>query len=219
MTRDEVFEGVVVTIDGPAAAGKTSAAKALADRMGVPYLDSGRLYRIAGVAIDGAGADLSDCLSVAAALDRVDFIGWEDEAALRTPEADRLSSLAGASVAVRNHLLPLQREMSVGGCVAEGRDMGSVVLPKATVKFYLTARADVRATRRAAQRGTDPSDERAAISTRDARDSGRDLAPLSVPGAAVVIDSTDMTLDEVVERMFDCVLDAALPCIGAETPC
>jgi CMP/dCMP kinase len=214
------MQPVVVTIDGPAGAGKSTVAKQLARTLGYRLLDTGAIYRsVALVAVRrGVAWTAADQLAeLARDLDiRFDFVGdvnhvflsGEDvSAAIRTPEISQGASQVSAHPPVRAALLDLQRRLGAGGgVVVEGRDTGTVVFPNAQAKFFLIATPEERARRRVAElaeRGTvvDFGTTLAEISERDARDAGRDVAPMKPAPDAVLIDSSAMTIDAVVDAM------------------
>jgi len=212
---------IVVAIDGPAGAGKSTVTKRLAQQLGYSLLDTGALYRaVALVARDrGVGWDDEARLAkVAAELDirfemegevnRVFLGDREVTAAIREPEISDGSSRVSAVAAVRAALLDLQRRLGErGGVVVEGRDTGTVVFPDARAKFFLTASPEVRAQRRtqelrSAGKDADFGQVLAEIRERDERDSIRDLAPLCQADDAVPIDSSSRSVDEVVAQML-----------------
>jgi CMP/dCMP kinase len=210
----------VVTIDGPAGAGKGTVARALADRLGYRLLDTGAMYRALAWSVARAGLDTADEAAVRRHLgavtvqlrdDRVLVDGRDVTDAIRTPEISALTSRLSALPAVREKLTPLQRALaSTGGVVLEGRDTGTVVCPEAEVKFYLVASVDERARRRhgeLAARGVeaDLAAVRAEIAARDAQDAGRALAPLRKADDAIEIDTTALSVEQVVERMLDVI--------------
>ena len=216
------MSGVVIAIDGPAGTGKSSVSRGLARRLGARYLDTGSMYRIVTLAMLRAGVDLDDPQAIAEAADvslRVGhdpdaeqaFLGDEDVSPqIRTDEVTRAVSAVSAVPAVRNRLVRLQRELAAGAAavVVEGRDIGSVVCPDAEVKVYLTADPSARAARRALENGgADVAATEASLLARDQIDSGRAVAPLTVVDGAVRIDSTDRTLDEVVELVVGLVME------------
>ena len=214
--------GLLITIDGPAGAGKSTAARALASRLGYAYLDTGALYRAIAWVVRRAGIDCTDAGAMEALLSSIDFhVSLEEgvtrtfidneeiTAELRSPEISRLASTVSALPHVRNRLLPIQARYSrEGGIVAEGRDTGTRVFPDADVKFFLEADLETRATRRyreaarAGHAGTQ-GEIRRAIAERDANDRSRATAPLTPAADAVVIDSSSLTVDQVVENMME----------------
>ena len=213
----------VVTIDGPAAAGKSTAARELARRLGFTLVDTGALYRALAWAVKEAGVAADDAPAVGKALEKttVDFEGGrvivngrDITAQLRTPELGMLTSRLTRLQVVRDKLTPLQRRLArAGGVVLEGRDTGSVVCPEAEVKFYLDADLDERARRRREELAATglPADYetvKAEVMQRDRQDMERDLAPLVRPEGALVLDSTALSPEAVVERMLDAVEQA-----------
>src|SRR6185503_12778225 len=220
--------GLIVAIDGPAGAGKSTTARLLAARLGYALLDTGAIYRAMalraherGVAWeDGPGiAALADGIDIAFRLEgtvnRVTLNGQDVTAAIRTPEISDGASRVSALPEVRAALLGLQRRIgAAGGVVVEGRDIGTVVFPNAQAKFFLTATADERARRRVAElraagRTADLAETKAEILARDDRDSSRATAPLRRAPDAVEIDSSALGPDEVVTRMAEVVAERA----------
>lgn len=178
-----------VAIDGPAAAGKGTIARALADRFGFAYLDTGLLYR----AVAAKGGD-----PVQAALGlTADDLARDD---LRSLAAGQAASRVAAIPQVRAALTAFQRHFarSAGGAVLDGRDIGTVICPMAEVKLYVTSSAEVRAERRWRELGGDLGQVLAEVRERDARDMGRADAPLRPAGDAIVIDTTDLTIEQAV---------------------
>ena len=213
----------VVTIDGPAAAGKSTAAREVARRLGFTLIDTGALYRALAWAVKEAGVAADDAPAVGKVLEKttVDFEGGrvlvngrDITAQLRTPELGMLTSRLTRLQVVRDKLTPLQRRLArAGGVVLEGRDTGSVVCPWAEVKFYLDADLDERARRRREELAATglPADYetvKAEVMQRDRQDMERDLAPLVRPEGALVLDSTALSPEAVVERMLDAVEQA-----------
>jgi CMP/dCMP kinase len=210
------MSNLLITIDGPAGAGKTTVSKMLADELGYRYLDTGALYRAvayqvrsAGISTDDEGAlsDLCDALRLRVQENRLIADGTDITDRIRSPEISMLASAVSARPVVRRALLTLQREIGrTGALVAEGRDMGTVVFPTADLKFFLDASVRQRALRRFAQyggvHGQSLEQIEADIRRRDANDSGRDIAPLKPAVDAVVIDSTSLTARQVLERML-----------------
>jgi cytidylate kinase len=207
---------IVVTVDGPAGAGKSSASRALAARLGYRHVDTGAMYRAVGVLARDGGIAPDDDGALASLLDGIAFdevgerlvVGGRDlTAAIRAGDAGDWASRVSTRAVVRARLVAMQRALgTAGGVVMEGRDIGTVVFPEAPVKIYLTAAPTERARRRAAELRAhgDTVDEEAlaaAIAERDRRDSERATAPLRPAPDAVVLDTTDLPLGEVVSRM------------------
>ena len=194
----------VVAIDGPAGAGKSSVARAVATELGYTYLDTGAMYRAVAFTARERGVDPA---TIAAGLNiepgeriRVDGRDVTDE--IRTPEVSEAASRAAADLAVRSAVAAEQRRLlETGDWVAEGRDIGTVVAPGAEVKVFLTADPAERARRRAAELGLDEGTVMAEQAIRDERDSTREHSPLQPAPGAVVLDSTHLTLPQVVERI------------------
>jgi cytidylate kinase len=195
---------MVVAIDGPAGAGKSSVARALADALGFTYLDSGAMYRAVGLMTlrhGGAASDQARRLELDLG-DRVVANGEDVTEAIRGPEVSEAASRVATNDAVRAALVAKQRELLENGdWVAEGRDIGTVVAPDAAVKVFLTASAEERARRRADELGADLETVLRDQALRDAQDESRRHSPLVVAAGAVELDTTDLTLDEVVERI------------------
>jgi CMP/dCMP kinase len=194
----------VVAIDGPAGAGKSTVARALAEKLGFTYLDTGAMYRSVALAAserDVEPAQIAESVTIEPGA-RIRLDGRDVTAAIRTPGISEAASRAAADPAVRRAIVAQQRRLLArGDWVAEGRDIGSVVAPEAEVKVFLTADPAERACRRAAELGAEPDRVLAEQTIRDERDRNREHSPLAPAPGAVVIDSTDLTLPEVVERI------------------
>jgi cytidylate kinase len=217
---------LVITIDGPAAAGKSTTARAVARRLGCLYLDSGAMYRAFGLKVDRLG--LSSALDDVARVDalaratEIGFAGPRDLPRvvldgeilgdeIRTPRASEMASRVAAIPVVRTRMVELQRALAAHeSLVAEGRDMGTVLFPGAAVKVFLVASVDERARRRQKemrQRGVEQPLEqvKAEIEERDRRDRERDVAPLVPAKDAIVIDTSGMTVEAQVEAVLKAV--------------
>jgi CMP/dCMP kinase len=195
---------MVVAIDGPAGAGKSTVARAVARALGATYLDSGAMYRAVGLMTlrhGGAASEQADALDIQLG-DRVIANGEDVTEAIRAPEVTEAASRVATNQRVRDALVRKQRELlSNGDWVAEGRDIGTVVAPDATVKVFLTASPEERARRRAAELGADVDTVLRDQALRDAQDQDREHSPLRIAPGAVELDTTRLTLDEVVERI------------------
>ncbi len=219
-----------VALDGPSGTGKSSVARSVASRLGAAYLDTGAMYRAATVAVLDAGIDPEDGAAVtrvvagarievgtAAGTERVEVDGTDVAERIRSAQVTRSVSAVSAVPEVRRRLVEQQRSLvgAAGAVVVEGRDIGTVVLPDASVKVYLTAAPEARAQRRALQLGIDDPAEVAALAAdlrrRDDYDSSRADSPLRPAADAVVLDSTDLDRDAVVDR----VVALALAAVGA----
>ncbi len=188
---------MIVAIDGPAAAGKSTVARAVARAIGFTYLDSGAMYRAAAL----SGRDDIGALRIEVG-DRVLLDGEDVTEAIRTPEVSAAASEIAARPEVRAALAAKQRELiSKGDWVAEGRDIGTVVAPDAELKVFLTASPEERARRRAAELGLPLERVLADIAERDERDTTREHSPLRAADGAVEIDTTGLSIDDVVERI------------------
>jgi cytidylate kinase len=197
--------GFVIAVDGPAASGKGAISTALGRAYGLPVLDTGLLYRAVGLAVRRAGEDVDDAAAAelhARALD----LGELDVSALRTLEAGQAASRVAVHPAVRETLRAFQRDFAgqPGGAVLDGRDIGTVIVPKAPAKLYVTASPQARAQRRwlQLQASGEPAgrdDILADIARRDAVDSGRADSPMRPAADAVLLDTTEMTIDAAVD--------------------
>jgi CMP/dCMP kinase len=199
---------MVVAIDGPAGAGKSSVARAVADRLGFTYLDSGAMYRAVALAArrrQSTPAQVAGSVAIDLG-DRVLLDGEDVTAALRTPEISEAASVAASQPQVRAAMVAQQRRlMSEGDWVAEGRDIGTVVAPAAEVKVFLTASPQARAARRSADLGADVETVLVEQTIRDQRDSAREHSPLRPADDAVTVDTTDLSFDEVVAHVVKMV--------------
>ena len=215
----------MIAIDGPAGTGKSSVSRGLARSLGARYLDTGAMYRIVTLAVLRAGIDLDDVDAIGAAAADVDLaVGYDPEedrsylagedvsAEIRGDEVTKAVSAVSAVPAVRTRLVQLQRELAAGqgSIVVEGRDIGTVVLPAADVKIFLTASAEERALRRNDQNiasglGDDYEAVLADVKRRDHLDSTRAVSPLRAADDALVVDTSDMSEPQVVAHLLDLV--------------
>ena len=204
----------VIAIDGPAGAGKSTIARALAHRLGLQYLDTGAMYRAVtfaalhhGVALDdeAAVAALARSVSLTVDDDGVVVDGLDATAAIRGPEVTAAVSKVAANSGVRTELRRRQQQWAAerGGGVIEGRDIGSVVFPDAELKLYLTASPRERAMRRVAQSGGDVDEIEAAIARRDHLDSTRADSPLTEAAGSTVVDTTGRTIHDVLDHIIE----------------
>jgi cytidylate kinase len=195
---------VIVAIDGPAGAGKSTVAHAVADALGYTYLDSGAMYRCVALAAADRGrppAEIAPELRIELG-DRVILDGRDVTDLIRTPDVSEGASRAAALPEVRTAMVAEQRRMMTGGdWVAEGRDIGTVVAPDAEVKVFLDASPEERARRRATELGADASTVLAEQAIRDERDRSREHSPLEPAPGALVLDTTGLSLSEVVARV------------------
>ena len=215
---------VVIAIDGPAGTGKSSVSRGLAAALGARYVDTGAMYRIATLAMLRAGVDLDDSRAIAAAADVSMSVGFDPDieqtylcgedvsALIRGDDVTRAVSAVAAVPEVRARLVRLQRELAKGSdsVVVEGRDIGTVVLPDADVKIFLTASAETRARRRNTQNmaaGLPDQYETvlADVIRRDHLDSTRTVSPLRPADDALIVDTSDMTQAEVIAHLRDLV--------------
>lgn len=219
-------ERIVIAIDGPAGTGKSTVARGLARALGARYLDTGSMYRIVTLAVLRAGADLADAEAIAAEADAPMSVGFDPDveqaylgdedvsAEIRGDRVTRAVSAVSAVPRVRARLVELQRELASGpgSVVVEGRDIGTVVLPDADLKIFLTASAETRARRRneqnvAAGLPDDYGTVLADVRRRDHLDSTRAVSPLRAAEDAVLVDTSEMTQDEVVARLCELVTE------------
>jgi cytidylate kinase len=219
-----------ITLDGPSGTGKSSVARAVAARLGAAYLDTGAMYRAATVAVLDAGVDPVDAEAVTRVVADTSIVvgttadeevvqvdGVDVAVRIRSAEVTRAVSPVSAVPSVRRQLVDQQRALvaAADAVVVEGRDIGTVVLPEATVKIYLTAAPEVRADRRAGQLGLTTAAEIADLAEelrrRDEYDSSRADSPLRPAADAIVVDSTDLDRDAVVDK----VVELAASAVGA----
>ena len=209
----------VIAIDGPAGSGKSTVARAVSDRTGLPYLDTGAMYRSVAFAALRAGVDPDDAEPVAnlareLVLEQTDdgrvlVDGTDASIEIRGPEVTRAVSIVAANPQVRSEMRSRQREWAAahGGGVMEGRDIGTVVFPEAALKVYLDAHPEVRAARRSKEvADLDYETVATDLARRDALDQGREDSPLREADDAVVIDTSDLSVEEIVDAIL-----AALP--------
>jgi len=216
------MEPVIIAIDGPSGAGKGTIARAVAKRLGFHHVDTGAMYRAVAWKALHEGIELTDEAVVSALAERAQFDvsdervsvdGHDIVSSIRTPEMDAAASVVARQPAVRRVLVERQRALAErGGTVMEGRDIGTVVFPRAQVKIYLDASPEERARRRATDpahasgKGTAAIQEVAtALAERDRRDTTRAASPLAVAEDAVVIDTTALSIEEAVERVMEVV--------------
>ncbi|NYI03401.1 (d)CMP kinase [Allostreptomyces psammosilenae] len=222
---------LVVAVDGTSGSGKSSVSKQAAHRLGLRYLDTGAMYRAMTWWMLQHGVDVDDAETVAALAGKPEIVSGTDPLAptivvdgqdvaepIRTRTVTNAVSAVSAVPEVRHRLVAMQRleierAAASGGIVVEGRDIGTVVAPHATAKLYLTASPEARAARRSAEINGDPGATaevtRQELLRRDAKDSGRKASPLAKAGDAEEIDTTELTLEEVVERAVETILKRA----------
>ena len=206
---------IIVTIDGPAGAGKSTTAKAVAEKTGLPYIDTGALYRAVAWKLDKEGVAPEDGEKIAETLKdfkievaggKVTADGEDVTRAIRTARVDSIVSAYAARPEVRDALTGFQRAQAANGLVADGRDMGTVIFPDAELKIFLTASAEERARRRCAEReakgeSADYDEILKQVIERDRYDMTREIAPLRPAQGCVILDSTDMSAAEVVDAI------------------
>ncbi|MDX3236802.1 (d)CMP kinase [Streptomyces sp. ME03-5709C] len=215
---------VIVAIDGPSGTGKSSTSKAVAAKLGLSYLDTGAQYRAMTWWMLSNGVDVNDAAAVATAAEKPVIVSGSDPATctitvdgvdasgpIRTQEVTAAVSAVSAVPEVRTRLVGLQREAAAAapaGIVVEGRDIGTTVLPDATVKIFLTASPEARAARRGGELKSaggarvDLAATREALVRRDAADSGRKTSPLAKADDAIEVDTSELTLDQVIENVI-----------------
>jgi cytidylate kinase len=204
----------VIAIDGPAGAGKSAVARALAKALGYTFLDSGAMYRSVALAASRRGADPADIASEIKVRpgERVLLDGEDVTDQIRTQAIAEAASRAAADPAVRAAMVTQQRRLLADGdWVVEGRDIGTVVVPDAALKLFLTADPRERARRRAAELGADADTVLAEQSIRDERDRAREHSPLRPAPGAVVLDTTGLTVEQLVEKVVGLLRDSTAP--------
>lgn len=210
---------MVIAIDGPSGAGKSTVARAVAARLGLPYIESGAMYRAVALLALETGTALEDAAALGEIAARAEFRfetsaqgnrlwlgGREVTEAIRSPEVTRAASIVSTHAVVRTHLVERQRELAAaGGVVMEGRDIGTVVFPEADVKVFLDASPEVRAQRRWKEQEStrDAGATLREISERDQRDRSREASPLMPAADAIRIDTTPLSIDAVTEKILE----------------
>ena len=227
---------VVIALDGPSGSGKSSTARGVATRLGLAYLDTGAMYRAMTWAVQQRGVDVEDAAAVAAAAADVTIVSGTDPQAptitvdgvdvsgpIRSQEVTDAVSQVSRVPEVRERLVTLQRETiaASAGIVLEGRDIGTVVAPDAPLKVFLVADTNARAARRAAEQGQAEAAHveatAASLQRRDAIDSSRTSSPLAKADDAIQLDTTHLTLDEVIDEVVR-LAAKAVPDLGGTTP-
>ena len=208
------LDGFVLAIDGPGGSGKTTAARSVAMQLGLPHLDTGAYYRAATVAVWQAGVDVDDVASVTEIVSQAVFSyergrmflnGLDVSEAIRSEDTTSAVSAVSAIAEVRSRLVDEQRRWVAergGSAVVEGRDIASVVFPDAALKIFITARPEVRARRRAGEVAGDHAAIQADLQRRDDFDSTRAVAPLQRSEGAIEIDTSELSIDEVIARVL-----------------
>ena len=194
---------IIIAIDGPAASGKGTIAKKLSEYFGLPYLDSGLLYRIVASEVIGQNIDPLEKRSVIDLVKKINF-GKSDLANLRNDNVSNVASITAQYQEVRDILLSYQRSFASNGIVMDGRDIGTVVFPNADYKFYITATLDERTNRRFLELSEQNSEldrniVKNDINNRDQRDMLRKIAPLAIADDAIEVDTTFMKIDDVID--------------------
>ena len=207
---------MIIAIDGPAGAGKCTVSRALATRLGLEHLDTGAMYRAVTFGVLERGVDPSAMVEVADAAESIEIViagervtvdGVDATTQIRGRDVTTAVSAVAANPMVRELLVGRQRSWVAerGGGVVEGRDITTVVLPDADLKLFVTASPRVRAQRRVAETGGDVEQIEASIVERDRRDATREASPMTIAGDAVVVDTSELGIDEVVDRVLDMI--------------
>ncbi|MDA2945124.1 MAG: (d)CMP kinase [Actinomycetota bacterium] len=207
---------MIIAIDGPAGAGKSTVSRGLAERLGLRHLDTGAMYRAVTFGVLERGIDPASAAEVADAAESMEIAvndsmvtvdGVDATTAIRGRDVTAAVSSVAANAMVRDLLVERQRAWvdQHGGGVVEGRDITTVVLPDADLKLFVTASPRVRAERRVAETGGDVDQVEASIIERDRRDATRETSPMVVASDAVVVDTSEMAIDDVVERVLDLI--------------
>jgi cytidylate kinase len=218
---------LIITIDGPAASGKSTVARLLAEKLGASFLDTGAMYRAVTLAATRAGIDISDEEKLLEILDNKEFQfnirkgemtvfidGVDVTEQIRVPEVTANARYIASSAKVREKLVQMQRQIvsAEDKIVTEGRDQGTVAFPDADIKFFLTAKIIERARRRQAELGAKGEGDslekiQNAIEERDKSDESRTVGPLRPAGDAIVVDTTNLSIEEVVEKLLLCCVE------------
>ena len=195
---------MLIAIDGPAGAGKSTVARAVADALGFTYLDSGAMYRCVALAELRGTPDPAASCTIELDGDRVTLDGEDVTEEIRTPQVSARASQVAARPEVREQLVALQRRLIADGdYVAEGRDIGTVVAPDAELKVFLTASPEERARRRARELGADPEDVLREQRERDERDASREHSPLQAADDAIELDTDGLGVEEIAQRIVE----------------
>ena len=197
-----ILTAMLIAIDGPAGAGKSTVARAVADALGFTYLDSGAMYRCVALAELRGTSDAAESCAIELDGERITLDGEDVTEAIRTPQVSARASQVATRPEVREQLVELQRRLlAEGDYVAEGRDIGTVVAPDAELKVFLTASPQERARRRALQLGAEPEHVLREQRERDGRDASREHSPLRAADDAIELDTDGLSVDEITQRI------------------